>query len=135
MKTAFAARNGMDQKKKTFYPDYLLEILITAFLVTQGAVLLALLFPESIGRAIDISRPFQPKPEWYFLWLYELIGYFSGAWIAVGTTLLPATAFLALALIPVIDRGNGPSHRMAAAIGSILLIGFVVLTILSALRD
>lgn len=124
----------MTHRKKEFYPDYLLEILVTAFLITELAVLLALLYPEPVGRAIDFSLPFQPKPEWYFLWLYQLIGYFPGPWIVMGTTLLPALAFFALVLIPFIDREDVHSRRMAVAVGSVLLLGVLVLTLLAVIE-
>ncbi|MCK7504993.1 MAG: hypothetical protein MZV70_13545 [Desulfobacterales bacterium] len=30
------------------------------------------------GPPDRLSQPFQPKPEWYFLWLFQLVRYFPG---------------------------------------------------------
>lgn len=118
----------MKQQKKEFYPDYLLEILVVIFITAEIAVLLALLFPEPVGRRIDFSLPFQPRPEWYFLWLYQLIRYFPGKWIGIGTLLIPATVMSLLVLIPFVDRGKH-GRRLAILSGGFLLFGFLFLTL------
>ena len=79
------------KQEKAFYPDYLVEILLVIFLTVELVTVLALLYPQAIGRQIDFSTPFSPKPEWYFLWLYQLIKYFPGRSIIIGTLILPVT--------------------------------------------
>jgi quinol-cytochrome oxidoreductase complex cytochrome b subunit len=124
-----------DQKK--FYPDYLFEILVAALVVIQAAVVLAMLFPREPGRRINFSTPFQPTPEWYFLWLFELLRYFLGRAAFIGAAILPVGFFLALLLIPFIDRDarNGRGRARAVLIMSALYLLFIVFTLIPVFRQ
>ncbi|RME67413.1 MAG: hypothetical protein D6778_03290 [Nitrospirae bacterium] len=119
----------MNRHKKDFYPDYLFEVVLTIALALEALFVLSTLYPKGIGRVIDFTAPYQPKPEWYFLWLYQLVRYFHGPFIFVGTVVLPFLAVMVLLLIPWIDRKLSPKVSVGAGIG--LFIGFVVLTILA----
>jgi cytochrome b6-f complex subunit 4 len=119
-------------RRKEFYPDYFLEILVVIFLTVELVALLSLIFPTEIGRRIDFSLPFRPKPEWYFLWIYELIRYFPGRWTVIGSILLPASALLLLAAIPFIDRGRR-GRALALAFGIIFAAGVIILTIMGSI--
>ena len=119
-------------RQKEFYPDYLIEILLVIFLIVELIVTLALLYPPGIGRQIDFSTPFSPRPEWYFLWLYQLIRYFPGSWIVIGTTVIPLTAILVVILTPFIDKGKLGRLKVVIA-GMLLLLLFVMLTSIAVL--
>ncbi len=120
-------------RQKDFYPDYLIEILLVIFLIIELIVTLALLYPPAIGRQIDFSTPFSPKPEWYFLWLYQLIRYFPGKQIIIGTTVIPLTAVLVLILVPFIDKGKRGRLKVLIA-GILLLLSFVLFTCIAVLN-
>jgi cytochrome b6-f complex subunit 4 len=121
------------KQSKDFYPDYLVEIMLVIFLTIELVAVLSLLYPQDIGRQIDFSTPFRPKPEWYFLWLYQLIRHFPGDRIVIGTTVIPLLAVLVFILIPFIDQGR--RGRLKALIaGATLLFLFLFLTILSLLN-
>ncbi len=120
-------------RKKDFYPDYLIEILLVIFLIIELIVTLALLYPPAIGRQIDFSTPFSPKPEWYFLWLYQLISYFPGKQIIIGTTVIPLTAVLVLVLVPFIDKGKRGRLKVLIA-GILLLLSFMLFTCIAVLN-
>lgn len=120
-------------RQKEFYPDYLIEILLVIFLIVELVTTLALLYPPPIGRQIDFSAPFSPKPEWYFLWLYQLIRYFSGKWIIIGTVVIPMTAMLLLIFIPLMDRGKWGKLKALIA-GTLLLLNFGLFTALALLN-
>ena len=120
-------------RQKEFYPDYLIEILLVIFFIVELIVTLALLFPPPIGRQIDYSAPFSPKPEWYFLWLYQLIRYFPGKRIVIGTTVIPLTAVLILILIPFVDKGRRGRLKVVIA-GIVLLLSFVIFTMAAVLN-
>jgi quinol-cytochrome oxidoreductase complex cytochrome b subunit len=127
----------MDQKKeKKFFPEYLFEITITAFFAVEAVLILSVLFPSAIGREIDFSAQFSPRPEWYFLPLYELTKYFPGRWTFVGAVLLPGLALALIILAPFLDSGTATSLRerkTVAACGFGLLVVIVVLTVRSLL--
>lgn len=116
-------------KNKSFYPDYLSEIIFSILVCLEILLILALLFPPSIGRQIDFTRPFQPLPEWYFLWLYNLVRYLPRDLSFIGTFLIPLFTFIIFLFIPYIDRGK--RGRLKAIIAGIyLLLFFILLTLL-----
>jgi cytochrome b6-f complex subunit 4 len=120
-------------RQKEFYPDYLIDILLVIFLIVEFVLTLSLIYPPDIGRQIDFSTPFSPKPEWYFLWLYQIIRYFPGKWIIAGTMFIPLAMILVFIFIPLIDRGK--YGRLKALIaGSLLLFTFGFFTIFAALN-
>jgi quinol-cytochrome oxidoreductase complex cytochrome b subunit len=121
---------------KTFFPYYFFEVVVVAFLTIEVVLLLAVLFPPAIGREIDLSAQFSPRPEWYFLFLYELTKYFPGKWTFVGAVLLPGLAFSLILLAPFLDIGRERAlsrRKTAAAVGFCLLASVVLLTALSLL--
>ncbi|MCL4492511.1 MAG: hypothetical protein M1510_11565 [Nitrospirae bacterium] len=120
-------------KTKEFYPGYLSEILIAIFLTLWIVFILAMLFPPSLGWEINFISPYQPKPEWYFLWLYQAVRYFPGKWTFIGTVAVPLLAVALALCIPCIDRGTAASGRIAAVCFTLLLGGFLILTLIPVL--
>jgi quinol-cytochrome oxidoreductase complex cytochrome b subunit len=128
----------MDTKKSEnkFFPYYLFEITLVALFTIEAVLILAVLFPPAMGREIDFSAQFNPSPEWYFLFLYQLTKYFFGKWTFVGAVLLPGLAFSLVLLAPFLDAGRATAlrKRKVAAIAGFLLLGAVIiLTALSLL--
>jgi quinol-cytochrome oxidoreductase complex cytochrome b subunit len=124
--------SAKERKEKKFYPDYLSEIIVAILVALEILIILALLYYPSIGRQIDFTRPFQPKPEWYFLWLYQLVMYFPGKGAFIGTVVIPVVSVLLLLMIPYIDRGKN-GRLKAIVVGSILLLMFLILTLISVM--
>ncbi len=121
---------------KTFFPYYFFEVAVIVLLTVEAVLLLAVLFPPSVGREIDFSAQYSPRPEWYFLFLYQLTKYFPGRWTFIGAVLLPGLAFSVILLAPFLDGGKTTAlgQRKAAAVTGFSLLGAVVaLTILSLL--
>jgi len=125
-----------DKTDKTFFPYYFFEVAVVALLTLEAVLLLAVLFPPAIGREIDLAAQFSPRPEWYFLFLYELTKYFPGRWTFVGAVLLPGLAFSVVLLAPFLDGGKERSlarRKGAALTGFGLLAAVMLLTALSLL--
>jgi len=123
-------------RERTFYPYYFFEITLITLFTVEVVLLLAILFPAAVGREIDFSAQYSPRPEWYFLFLYQLTKYFPGRWTFVGAVLLPGLSFSVLLLAPFLDSGPAISLRQrkaAAFFGFTLLAAVIVLTILSLL--
>ncbi len=122
--------------EKKLFPYFLFEISLIALFTMEAVLLLAVLFPSHIGREIDFSAPYQPRPEWYFLFLYQLTKYFPGRLTFVGAVLLPGIAFSVLLLAPFLDKGSATElskRKAAAATGFAGLVAVIVLTIVSLL--
>ena len=119
----------MARRKKSLYPDYLPYVAAALLLAVEAVLTMALIYPPAIGPAIDPASPFQPRPAWYFLWLYQLLRYFPGRLAVFGTAVLPVLFVLAFIFMPYIDRGKNGRKR-AILVGSILLIVATVFTLI-----
>jgi ubiquinol-cytochrome c reductase cytochrome b subunit len=93
----------------------------------DAAVILALLalllavairFPPALGGAADASKPYDARPEWYFLFLFEMLKRFEGPLEPVGAFVLPGLALLFLLGVPFLDRGRDAplSKRLGVAL-------------------
>jgi quinol-cytochrome oxidoreductase complex cytochrome b subunit len=125
-----------NKNENKFFPYYFFEITLIAMFTVEVVLVLAVLFPPAIGREIDFSAQFSPRPEWYFLYLYQLTKYFYGGWTFVGAVLLPGLAFSALLLTPFLDKSPSTGLRqrkIPAILGCCLLAVVIALTILSLL--
>jgi mono/diheme cytochrome c family protein len=67
---------------------------------------LAVVAEAPLGRLADpTDTAFTPRPEWYFLFLFQTIKFFNGPLEVIGAVVLPGVAVLTLLMIPFIDRG------------------------------
>jgi quinol-cytochrome oxidoreductase complex cytochrome b subunit len=122
------------KSENVFFPYSLFEIVLLMLFTIEAVLVLAVLFPPAIGREIDFSAPYSPRPEWYFLFLYQLTKYFPGRFTFVGAVLLPGVAVSVLLLAPFLDSSTmtALSERKAiAATGVCLLLAVICLTVLS----
>ena len=87
----------------------------------DGAVILAVVLalfwlaarhPAPLERLADPTDTTSvPRPEWYFLPLFQLLKYFKGPLEPIGTAVLPGLSMLLLALVPWLDRGASRRPR------------------------
>ena len=102
-------------------------------------VLFALAFgsPAPLERVADpADTSYVPRPEWYFLPLFQLLKYFQGPFEPVGTAVLPGVSMLLLALVPWLDRGASRSPRdrkPVLVLGALVAAGILALLFLGAL--
>jgi cytochrome b6-f complex subunit 4 len=121
-----------ENDKKSLYPDYLPYVAAALLVAVEAILAAALLFPPRIGQSIDMAAPYQPKPEWYFLWIYQLLRYFPGRYAIFGTVIIPMLLIFVFIFMPYIDRGkNGRSKAVIAAVALFALLA--VLTLIPAL--
>jgi ubiquinol-cytochrome c reductase cytochrome b subunit len=89
----------------------------------------------------DPARAPLPRPEWYFLALFELQKVFQGRLEPVGTFLLPGLGVLALLLLPFLDRARGRGLRerrpvlALASLVAVALLGLTAAALRSDARD
>lgn len=129
---------GEKTEEKTsipFFPTHLwteAKVAIGILVVIIGIGVLGSLNPIGLGPAADpMDTPAHTKPEWYFLFLYELLKYVPKA---VGSV-LPFALVALIALWPFID-GREDSHkarRFRIILTGAALIVIVGLTILGEL--
>lgn len=120
------------QKQETFYPTFIFKEAVVALAVFIVVVLLAVLLPAEMGDPADPSdSSFIPKPEWYFLPLYQGLKFFPGKLEILGLMLQPL-ALAVLCAIPFIDRNperRYAERKPALTILALFVAGTVVLGI------
>jgi ubiquinol-cytochrome c reductase cytochrome b subunit len=60
----------------------------------------------SLDAPADPARPYPARPEWYFLFLFQLLKYFEGKQEIIGTVVIPMVAGLLFALLPLLGYGR-----------------------------
>ncbi|RDW19060.1 cytochrome C oxidase Cbb3 [Oceanobacillus arenosus] len=125
-------------RTEAFWPNFLLKEWLVGAVFLVGFLILTLAHPSPLeGMADPTDAAYIPLPDWYFLFLYELLKYkyASGDFILFGILVLPGLAFGALLLAPFLDNGPGRRpHQRPVAVGMMLLalVSIVWLTYTSA---
>lgn len=102
-------------------------------------LVLSLIHPADLQNPADslnhpdpkTHQPYNPRPEWYFLFLFQLLKYFQGPWEIVGTMVIPGIASVVLILLPFYDRNwsrRAIRRPIAIACAALALIGLGYLT-------
>jgi ubiquinol-cytochrome c reductase cytochrome b subunit len=89
--------------------------------------------PPLEGPADPTDANYIPRPEWYFLGLFELLKYFPGRWEVVGAIIIPSLAALFLALLPWIDRGPERHPRRRPIVMGLITVGLLAVVALTTL--
>jgi ubiquinol-cytochrome c reductase cytochrome b subunit len=119
-----------------FWPDQVLRDAIACLAVL--AVVLFLVFRyhgAGLGAPADPSEQFSAaRPEWYFLFLFELLKYFPGGTEVWGAIVLPGVLMVVLAAMPFIANWK-LGHRFNLIYLWSMLVGVGVLTALALKAD
>ncbi len=119
-----------------FWPDIIFKDLLISFMLFVVLVLLATFIGVAQEPKADpADSAYIPRPEWYFLFLFQMLKYFPGSIEWIGTTVVPGIAILALFLLPFLDRNPRrywKGRKIAISVMSVIVIGIVGLTILAA---
>lgn len=118
-------------RTEAFWPNFLLKEWLVGSVFLVGFLILVMAHPSPLqGVADPTAVGYIPLPDWYFLFLYELLKYnfASGPYILFGILIIPGIAFGALFLAPFLDNGPGrrPPKRPIAVSMMILALASVV---------
>ncbi len=97
-------------KAEPFWPKQVLLDTIFALVVVAMILYLAVYVGAPLQAPADPSSNFIARPEWYFLFLFQLLKYFDGPLQIVGTVVIPGAVSTFLLLLPFLDAK--PSRRM-----------------------
>ncbi|WP_066061004.1 menaquinol-cytochrome c reductase cytochrome b/c subunit [Neobacillus soli] len=96
-------------KTEAFWPNFLLKEWMIGAVFLVGFLCLTVAHPAPLERIADpTDTGYIPLPDWYFLFLYQLLkySYASGPYTVVGAMIMPGLAFGGLLLAPFLDRGT-----------------------------
>jgi quinol-cytochrome oxidoreductase complex cytochrome b subunit len=114
------------EKRIPFYPFQMAKDATAMLLILVLLFFFASVLPTPLGRPADpTDATFNPRPDWYFLFLFQSLHYFKGPWEVVGTVVLPGIASAVLVLLPFLDRNpsRSPKRRPVALLMLLLVIG------------
>src|SRR4051812_43955468 len=124
--------------KKRFYPEQVFKDTVAIFITFAILFTLAVAVRVPLERMADpTDTTYIPRPDWYFLFLFQTLKFFEGPLEIVGSVLLPNLAIVALILTPWIDRGAARLVRQrtgAIAVVALAAIGWTGLT-MAAIRS
>jgi ubiquinol-cytochrome c reductase cytochrome b subunit len=144
--TAVLSRNRADAY---FWPDQVLKDAIACLAVLAVVLMLTIHFDfgavgrgelsphkhgAELGAPADGSQQYSAaRPEWYFLFLFQLLKYFPGPLEIIGALVLPGLVMFLLFLMPITAKLKG-GHAFNVAFILLVLGGAGALTLM-ALRD
>jgi ubiquinol-cytochrome c reductase cytochrome b subunit len=93
------------QAPELFYPrQVLMDLSLTALLIA-GLGLLCFFVPVHLGPpANPADAQYVPRPEWYYLPIFQWLKYWHGSAAIVGVLVIPALLVLAVLALPFLDR-------------------------------
>ena len=126
------------EKGVPFFPDIVFKDALAALLVFLILVALAYFVGSPLeDRANPADANYTPKPEWYFLFLFQLLKYFPGALEVIGVVVLPTVVIILLFALPLLDRGpkrHFSSRRLIVLITVVMVLAIMGLTVVSVLE-
>jgi ubiquinol-cytochrome c reductase cytochrome b subunit len=99
------ALKPVDGPSQPFYPHHALKDTIAGAAVFALLLTFAITFTTPLDQIADPSdASYVPRPEWYFLSLFQLLKYFPGPLEPLATMVIPGLVVGLLLLLPFIDR-------------------------------
>jgi ubiquinol-cytochrome c reductase cytochrome b subunit len=118
---------------KKFFPEQVFRDTVAIFVAFVILFVMAVVVRVPLEQLADpTDTTYIPRPEWYFLFLFQTLKLFEGPLEIVAAVVLPGLAVLALLLVPFIDRGQMrkvTQRTFAAAVIGLAAIGWTALTL------
>jgi ubiquinol-cytochrome c reductase cytochrome b subunit len=119
--------------QKKFFPEQAFRDTVAVFFAFAILFVMAVAVRVPLEQLADpTDTTYIPRPEWYFLFLFQTLKLFPGPLEMVGAVVLPGLAVLVLLLVPFIDRGRVrrvTQRTFAAAVVFLALLGWTGLTV------
>ena len=119
---------------KPFYPYHLVKDTLAMAAVFAVLLTLSVVFPAPLDEIADpADASYIPRPEWYFLSLFQLLKYFPGPLEPIATVVIPGGVVGLLLALPFLDRSaeRHPAKRLPVMAGfAVLGMGVAGLTYL-----
>lgn len=121
---------------KPFFPDQVFEDVVGMFILFVVLACAALFTEVPLEKVADPTNAnYDPRPEWYFLFLFQLLKYFQGPFEIIGTFIIPTVGMFLLLFLPFLDRSERKvlwKRPIALTVTTVSVVAIVGLTILGA---
>ena len=123
------------EKGVPFFPDIIFKDAVVTLIIFLILVALTYFIGAPLeARADPADTTYTPRPEWYFLFLFQLLKYFPGNLEVLGVVLIPGLVILLIFLLPFLDRSSKrhfSNRPVVMGVTSMMVLGIIVLTYLS----
>jgi ubiquinol-cytochrome c reductase cytochrome b subunit len=112
-----------------FYPkQVLMDLSLTALLII-GLGLLCFFVPVQLGPPANPSdAQYVPRPEWYYLPIFQWLKYWHGSASVVGVLLIPSVLAIGIVALPFLDRSiERRPWKRPVAMGSYVFVMAVLI--------
>ncbi|HET7144797.1 MAG TPA: c-type cytochrome, partial [Anaerolineales bacterium] len=126
------------EKGVPFFPDIIFKDTIASLLIFIILAALAYFVGAPLeARANPADTTYTPRPEWYFLFLFQALKYFPGKLEVVGAMVLPGLFILLLLLLPFIDKSPKRHflNRPFASISALVVIAVIGFLTIASVRE
>lgn len=126
-----------DEKRRgvPFFPDAVSKDMVASAAVIVALVVIAAVFGSPLEEpAQPNDAGYTPRPEWYFLFLFQFLKYVPGRLEAIGVVGVPLLLVVLLFALPLLDRSaaRGARHRPRVIWTTFLLLaGITTLTVVA----
>jgi cytochrome b6-f complex subunit 4 len=125
-----------NEKKETipFYPDHVsTEFWVTVWIIVGAIIvgIIGLISPIGLEEPADpMVTPDHTQPEWYFLFLFQILKYVP----KTTGVLIPFIAVAILILWPFLDRkiDTHKARRVRIILAIVIMVTIIILTLLGA---
>jgi len=128
----------LKKKGKAFYPYSIFKDVA----ISAAVLLVLLFFVIAFGvplesKADPTNTSYIPRPEWYFMFLFEALKYFPGELEWVGVVVVPGITLFALFFFPFLDLRpvRHPARRPISITLAALVVMFTVFLTYSAFQS
>lgn len=132
-KHGVAPAPGETRPSKKFFPEQVFKDTLAIFAAFAAVFVMAVTVKVPLERLADpTDTNYIPRPDWYFLFLFETLKFFEGSLEVFGSVILPGLALVALFLVPFMDRGIAKTLRqrtVAISLVALAAIGWTGLTV------
>ena len=123
------APGGAPQRTQPFYPrQVLMDLALTALLIIALGFL-AFFAPVTLGPAANpADTQYVPRPEWYYLSIFQWLKYWHGSASIIGILVIPMLLALAIVALPFLDRSveRRPWKRPAAMAAYLFILSSLI---------
>ena len=126
------------EKGVPFFPNIIFKDTVVAFLVFIILIALAFFFGAPLeDRANPNDTTYTPRPEWYFLFLFQMLKYFPGKLEVIGAIIIPSILIVLLLGLPFIDRSplRHFRNRPLASVSALVIVAAIGLLTVLAVRE
>ncbi|HXJ72672.1 MAG TPA: cytochrome b N-terminal domain-containing protein, partial [Candidatus Dormibacteraeota bacterium] len=127
-------RHGITAKQpyrkpdEKFWPEQVLKDAVACLAVLAAVLFLVIRYGAELTAPADPADNYAAaRPEWYFLFLYQLLKYFPGESEIIGAMIIPTLIMVLICLMPFFGRWKR-GHRFNVSLLYVLLAGVALLT-------